>query len=75
VVFSLLMAIVRFHCPFVGLGGCHEGGGKGLTRMSLITHLRDRYCNGDAQVITKHSLTTNLIVFEGAEVTLKRMGI
>ncbi|GJR77885.1 hypothetical protein Tco_0090250 [Tanacetum coccineum] len=41
---------------------------------SLITHLRDRHCNGDAQVITKQTLTINLDVFKAAEVTFKRMG-
>nr|GEV28789.1 hypothetical protein [Tanacetum cinerariifolium] len=40
------MTIVRFHCPFVGLNGCHDGGGNGLTKTSLITHFRDRHCNG-----------------------------
>ncbi|GJV98457.1 hypothetical protein Tco_1553709 [Tanacetum coccineum] len=69
------MAIVRFHCPFAGLSGCHDGGGNGLTKTSLITHLRDRHCNGDAQAITKHALLADLVVFERAEVTLKRMGI
>ncbi|GJS22068.1 hypothetical protein Tco_0450700 [Tanacetum coccineum] len=44
---------------FLGLGGCHDGGGNGL-----ITHLRGRHCNGDALVITKQSLTTNLVVFK-----------
>ncbi|GKD24580.1 retrovirus-related pol polyprotein from transposon TNT 1-94, partial [Tanacetum coccineum] len=69
------MAIVRFHCPFVGLSGCHDGGGNGLTKTSLITHLRDRHCNCDAQATTKHALLTNLVIFEKAGVTLKRMGI
>ncbi|GJS62464.1 hypothetical protein Tco_0657248 [Tanacetum coccineum] len=69
------MAIVRFHCPFAGLSGCHDGGGNGLTKTSLITHLRDRHCNGDAQAITKHALLTDFVIFERAEVTLKRMGI
>ncbi|GKE14805.1 putative reverse transcriptase domain-containing protein [Tanacetum coccineum] len=69
------MVIVRFHCPFVGLSGCHDGGGNGLTKTSLITHLRDRHCNGDAHVITKQSLTTNFAVFEATEVTFKRMGL
>ncbi|GJT32154.1 hypothetical protein Tco_0922573 [Tanacetum coccineum] len=61
------MTVVRFHCPFVGLSGCQDGGGNGLTKTSLITHLRDRHCNGDAQVITRQSLSTNLAVFEEAE--------
>ncbi|GKC80275.1 hypothetical protein Tco_1131049 [Tanacetum coccineum] len=69
------MTVVRFHCPFVGLSGCHDGGGNGLTKTSLITHLRDRHCNGEAQAITKHSLLTDLVIFERAEVTLKRMGL
>ena len=67
--------IVKFHCPFVGLCGCRDGGGNGLTRSSLITHLRDRHCNGDAQEITKQTLTTNLDVFVEAETTFRRMGI
>ncbi|GJR46042.1 putative reverse transcriptase domain-containing protein [Tanacetum coccineum] len=49
--------------------------GERLTKSSLITHLRDRHCNVDAQAITKQSLTTNLAVFEEAEVTFKRMGV
>ncbi|GJZ67283.1 reverse transcriptase domain-containing protein [Tanacetum coccineum] len=61
------MTVVRFHCPFVGLSGCHDGGGNGLTKTSLITHLRDRHCNGEAQAITKHSLLTDLVIFERAE--------
>ncbi|GJT08227.1 hypothetical protein Tco_0842689 [Tanacetum coccineum] len=61
------MTVVRFHCPFVGLSGCHDGGGNGLTKTSLITHLRGRHCNGDAQAITRKSLSTNLAVFEEAE--------
>nr|GEV55546.1 hypothetical protein [Tanacetum cinerariifolium] len=65
--------VIRFYCPFVGLSGCHDGGGNGLTKTSLITHLRDRHCNGDAQAITRQSLSTNLAVFE--EVEFKRMGI
>ncbi|GKD40780.1 putative reverse transcriptase domain-containing protein [Tanacetum coccineum] len=56
------MAIVRFHCPFAGLSGCHDGGGNGLTKTSLITHLRDRHCNGDAQATTKHALLTDLVL-------------
>ncbi|GJV93233.1 hypothetical protein Tco_1541046 [Tanacetum coccineum] len=65
--FRSSMAIMRFHCPFVGLSGCHDGGGNGLTKTSLITHLRDRHCNGDAQATTKHALLTDLVVFEKAE--------
>ncbi|GKA27626.1 hypothetical protein Tco_0713794, partial [Tanacetum coccineum] len=61
------MAIVRFHCPFAGLNRCHDGGGNGLTRAYLITHLRERHCTGEAQAITKHSLLTDLVVFERAE--------
>nr|GEZ76955.1 putative reverse transcriptase domain-containing protein [Tanacetum cinerariifolium] len=55
--------------------GCHDGGGNGLTKTYLITHLRDRHCNGDAQATTKHAILTDLVVFERAEVTLKRIGI
>ncbi|GJU54164.1 hypothetical protein Tco_1227878 [Tanacetum coccineum] len=69
------MATVKFHCPFAGLNGCHNGGGNGLTRAYLITHLRDRHCKGNAQTITKQSLLTDLAVFEKAEATFKRMGI
>ncbi|GJR66215.1 hypothetical protein Tco_0012280 [Tanacetum coccineum] len=69
------MTVVRFLCPFVGLSGCQNGGGNGLTKTSLITHLRDRHCNGEAQAIIKHSLLTDLVIFERTEVTLKRMGI
>ena len=46
-----------------------------LTKTSLITHFRDHHFNGDALAITKHSLATSLVVFEAAEVTLKRMGL
>nr|GFA26363.1 hypothetical protein [Tanacetum cinerariifolium] len=35
---------------------------NGLAKTSLITHLRDRHCNGDAQAITRQSLSTNLAV-------------
>nr|GFB71751.1 PAS domain-containing protein tyrosine kinase family protein [Tanacetum cinerariifolium] len=42
------MATVKFHCPFTGLNGCQDSGGNGLTRAYLITHLRDRHCNGEA---------------------------
>nr|GEW43800.1 hypothetical protein [Tanacetum cinerariifolium] len=69
------MDIVRFHRPFAGHSGCHDGGGNGPTNTSLITHLRDRHCNVEAQAITKHSLLTDLVVFERAEITLKRMRI
>ena len=67
--------IVRFHCPFAGLSGCRDGGGNGLARTSLITHLRDRHFIGEALAITKHSLVSDLVIFERAEVTLKRMGL
>ncbi|GJS96181.1 putative reverse transcriptase domain-containing protein [Tanacetum coccineum] len=69
------MVTARFHCPFAGLSGCRDGGGSGLTKSYLIKHLHDRHCIGEAQAITKHSLLTDLGVFERAEVTLKRMGI
>ncbi|GJX49926.1 hypothetical protein Tco_0276771, partial [Tanacetum coccineum] len=65
--FSPFMAVVRFHCPFAGLSGCHDGGGNGLTKSYLIKHLHDRHCIGEAQAITKHSLLTDLSVFERAE--------
>ncbi|GJU05089.1 hypothetical protein Tco_1121519 [Tanacetum coccineum] len=69
------MVVVYFHCPFVGLSGCHDGGGNMLTKTSLITHLRDRHWNGDAQVITKKSLTANLAVFEVTKVLFKHTGL
>nr|GEX91934.1 putative reverse transcriptase domain-containing protein [Tanacetum cinerariifolium] len=69
------MVIERFHCPFAGLSGCCDGGGNGLTNSYLIKHLHDRHCKDEAQAITKHSLITDLVVFERAEATLKRMGI
>ena len=59
----LPMPIVRFHCPFAGLSGCRDGGVNGLTMTSLIRHLRDRHCNGEAQAFTKHSLVSDLVVF------------
>ncbi|GKB05421.1 hypothetical protein Tco_0833616 [Tanacetum coccineum] len=59
------MPVIRFHCPFVGLSGCHDGSGNGLTKSY----------KGDEQAITKQSLTTNLAVFDEAEVTFKRMGL
>ncbi|GKB62567.1 hypothetical protein Tco_0918753 [Tanacetum coccineum] len=46
---------------------CLDGGGNGLTKTSLITHLRDQHCSGEAQAITKHSLVTDLVIFERAE--------
>nr|GFA14456.1 putative reverse transcriptase domain-containing protein [Tanacetum cinerariifolium] len=69
------MTVLYFHCSFVSLSGCQNGGGNGLTKTSLITHLRDSHCNGDAQVITRQYLSNNLAVFEEAEVTFKCMGI
>nr|GEY13621.1 hypothetical protein [Tanacetum cinerariifolium] len=48
-----------------GLSGCHNGGGNGLTKTSLITHLRDRHCNGEAQALTKHSILSDLVVLRG----------
>ncbi|GJY98158.1 hypothetical protein Tco_0515068 [Tanacetum coccineum] len=59
------MLVVRFHSPFVGLSGCHDGSGNRLTKTSLITHLHDSDFNGDAQAITKNSLTTTITVFLG----------
>ncbi|GJS00321.1 hypothetical protein Tco_0316829 [Tanacetum coccineum] len=60
---------------FLQNSGCLDDGGNGLTKMSLITHLRDRHCNGDAQAITKHSLLIDVVVFERVEVTFKRIGL
>ncbi|XP_056683636.1 uncharacterized protein [Spinacia oleracea] len=68
-------SVEKFHCPFVGLSGCQDGGGRGLVRSSLITHLRDRHCCTDVRDVTRHSLITNLQVFTTAEVTFRRMGI
>ncbi|GJV37636.1 putative reverse transcriptase domain-containing protein [Tanacetum coccineum] len=45
-----------------------HGGGNGLTKTSLIIHLRDDHCSGDAQAITKKYLSNNLAVFEEEEV-------
>nr|GFB16854.1 PAS domain-containing protein tyrosine kinase family protein [Tanacetum cinerariifolium] len=49
----------------------------GFSKAYLITHLRDshRHCKGEALAITKHYLLIDLVVFERAKVTLKRMGI
>ncbi|GKB49435.1 hypothetical protein Tco_0900188 [Tanacetum coccineum] len=69
------MPVIRFHCPFVCLSGCHDGSGNRLTKTLMITHLRDRHCKGDAQAITKQSLATNLAVFDEAEVTFKHVGL
>ncbi|GJT30283.1 hypothetical protein Tco_0910558 [Tanacetum coccineum] len=69
------MAIVKFHCPFVGLNGCNNGDDNGLSRAYLIKHLWGVHCSGDAQTITKHALLSDLVVYERAELTLKRMGI
>ncbi|GKF31906.1 hypothetical protein Tco_0101704 [Tanacetum coccineum] len=67
------MMVVRFHCLFVGLSGCHDGSGNGLTKPLLITHLRDRHCNGEAQAIAKHSLLNDLVIFERAEGALDKV--
>ncbi|GJS57697.1 hypothetical protein Tco_0652481 [Tanacetum coccineum] len=40
------MAIVRFHCPFAGISGCHDGGGNWLTKTYLIKHFHDIHCMG-----------------------------
>ncbi|GKD19737.1 putative reverse transcriptase domain-containing protein, partial [Tanacetum coccineum] len=73
---SFMEALVFNHYVLVRkIFGCHDGSGNGLTKSSLITHIRDHHCNVDAQAITKQSLTTNLAVFEEAEVTFKRMGV
>ncbi|GJY78674.1 hypothetical protein Tco_0484475 [Tanacetum coccineum] len=34
---------------FVTYPGCNDGGGNGLTRAYLITHLRDRHCSGECR--------------------------
>ncbi|GJT30281.1 putative reverse transcriptase domain-containing protein [Tanacetum coccineum] len=72
---SLCMAIVKFHCPFTGLNRCNDGGGNRLSRAYLIKHLQGVHCRGDAQAITKHALLSDLVVYERAKLTLKRMGI
>ncbi|GJT44677.1 hypothetical protein Tco_0953392 [Tanacetum coccineum] len=46
---------------------CLDGGGKGLTKTSLIIHLWDRHCNSEAQAITKHYLLNDLVAFDRAE--------
>ncbi|GJZ16899.1 hypothetical protein Tco_0553022 [Tanacetum coccineum] len=50
---------------------------KRIRRFSMTQDIwfRGRHCNGKAQAITKHSLLTDLVIFERAEVTLKRMRI
>lgn len=68
------MTIVWFHYPFVGLSGCQDRGGNGLTRTSLITHLRDRHCCSGAHDSTRHALSIVLSVFTTVEVTFARMG-
>nr|GEV25251.1 hypothetical protein [Tanacetum cinerariifolium] len=42
---------------------------SGFSKAYLITHLHDRHrhCKGEALAITKHSLLTDLVVFERAE--------
>ncbi|GKB71224.1 hypothetical protein Tco_0932636 [Tanacetum coccineum] len=32
------MAVVHFHCSFVGLSGCQDGGGNGITKTSSDLH-------------------------------------
>ena len=66
--------IVRFHCPFVGINGCQDRGGLGLTRGSLVTHLRDRHFGRDALDDTKLALSTSSVVYDEAESTFRRMG-
>ncbi|GJV65073.1 hypothetical protein Tco_1475901 [Tanacetum coccineum] len=70
---TISVVVSLFRLQF--LSGCHDSSGNRLTKSSLITHLRDRHCNVDAQAITKQSLTTNLVFFEEAEVTFKRIGV
>ncbi|GJR48476.1 hypothetical protein Tco_1316579 [Tanacetum coccineum] len=48
---------------------------KWFTKTSLITHLRDRHCSGEAQAITKHSLLIDFVIFERVVLTLKLMGL
>ncbi|GJU07001.1 hypothetical protein Tco_1123431, partial [Tanacetum coccineum] len=45
-----------------------------LIEISLITHLLDHHCNGHVQAIIRHSLTTNIVVFEAADVMFKHIG-
>lgn len=73
--FRMPVGVVRFHCPFVGFNGCQDEGGSGLTKSSSITHLHDCHCRGDAQVVTRHSLTSDLAIFSEAELTFRLMGI
>ncbi|XP_056688305.1 uncharacterized protein [Spinacia oleracea] len=68
-------SVEKFHCPFVGLSGCQDGGGCGLVRSSLLTHVRDRHCFSGVRDVTRHFLTTNLEVFTSAEVNFRRLGI
>nr|GFA88996.1 hypothetical protein [Tanacetum cinerariifolium]GFA89005.1 hypothetical protein [Tanacetum cinerariifolium] len=39
------MPVLQFHCLFVGLSGCQDGGRNGIINTTLITHLRDRHCS------------------------------
>ncbi|GJZ43899.1 hypothetical protein Tco_0591154 [Tanacetum coccineum] len=62
----------------IAKGLLHQSGGGdecGLTKTSLITHLHDRLCIGEAQAITKHSLLFDLVVYERVELTFKHMGL
>ncbi|KAL6542662.1 hypothetical protein OROHE_010182 [Orobanche hederae] len=59
----------------MGLNGRQDGRGSGLTRSSMIAHLCDHNCRADAQVVTRHSLTTDLAIFSEAELTFHRIGI
>nr|GEV91865.1 putative reverse transcriptase domain-containing protein [Tanacetum cinerariifolium] len=69
------MSLVRFHCPFVGVSGCEDGGGNEITKTSLITHLYNQHCSGEAQAITKQSILSDLVVYKRAELTFKHMGL
>ncbi|CAL1377796.1 unnamed protein product [Linum trigynum] len=70
-----MSALVRYHCPFVGLHGCQDGRGKGLTKSSLLQHFKDWHYRGEAMALTRQTLSDNLTMFSNAETTLKRMGV
>nr|GEX69560.1 putative reverse transcriptase domain-containing protein [Tanacetum cinerariifolium] len=71
----VIMEVMRFHFLFVGLSGCHDGGGNSLTKTSLITHLCEHHFNGNVHAITKYYLAYNLDIFEVEDLMFKCMGL
>ncbi|GKD97714.1 hypothetical protein Tco_1381611 [Tanacetum coccineum] len=74
---GLILAAVGRGCSV--RGSCKLGSDKqyasscGLNKWHLNSSGFYRHCLGEAQAITKHTLLTDLGVFERAELTLKRM--